>query len=267
MKRLLIAGFGDLGQRLAASLSDAAWQVHALRRSEGPASGSVIFHRADLTRPDSLADLPTDLDAIVYQATPSERSPAAYRAIYVDGMQNLLAQTSASQLIMVSSTAVYGQDDGQWVDEDSDTEPAAFNGRILLQAEQIALSAGGQVVRFSGIYGPGRDALIRRVRAGQARCSQQVAQWTNRIHADDAAAVLAHILARPELGPVICASDDRPSPRCEVIDWLAEQMGCPRPRREDQDGAGKRVRNALLRGSGFEFTYPDYRSGYQGLLK
>ncbi|MEE4330475.1 MAG: SDR family oxidoreductase [Wenzhouxiangella sp.] len=267
MKQLLIAGFGDLGQRLSARLTAASnWQVHALRRSSGPGTGDPIYHRADLTRPETLSDLPARFDAIVYQATPSERSPEAYRSIYIEGLGNLLARTATDQLLMVSSTAVYGQDEGEWVDESSITTPRAFNGEILFEAERLALAAGGRVVRFSGIYGPGRDALIRRLQSGQARCSEAPVQWTNRIHADDAAATLAHLLERPALGPVVCASDDRPSPRCEVLDWLADRLGCPPPLRENGSGAGKRVSNALLRASGFEFTYPDYRTGYQGLL-
>lgn len=269
MKDLLIAGFGDLGLRLSARLAaDSSWRIHALRRSAAHPAGALINHRADLTQPESLRDLPPRFDAIVYQATPSERSPSAYRAIYLDGLRNLLAATATDQLMMVSSTAVYGQDEGQWVDESSVTEPEAFNGEILLEAERLALESGGRVVRFSGIYGPDRDALIRRLKAGQARCREAPAQWTNRIHSDDAAGVLAHLLDQPDLGPVICASDDRPSPRCEVLDWLAERIGCPPPSRasEPDSGAGKRVGNALLRASGYDFIYPDYRSGYQGLL-
>jgi len=269
VKQLLIAGFGDLGQRLAVRMeAGSGWQVHALRRSEADSKASVIQHRADLTQSGSLLGLPQCFDAIVYQATPSERSPTAYRSIYVDGLRNLLAATATDQLIMVSSTAVYGQDDGQWVDESSATEPTKFNGQILLEAERLALASSGRVARFSGIYGPGRTALIGRVQAGQARCSETAVQWTNRIHADDAAGVLAHLLEQPALGPVICASDDRPSPRCEVLDWLADEMNCAPPPREtsSDSGDGKRVRNALLRASGYDFIYPDYQSGYQGLL-
>jgi len=265
VKRLLIAGFGDLGQRLAGRLRADDWEVHALRRS--PADrGGVVWHQADLTRSDTLNDLPAHFDAVIHQATPNERTPEAYQAIYVEGLAHLIARVTTDQLILVSSTAVYAQDQGEWVDESSPTEPTRFNGRILLEAERLALEAGGRVVRFSGIYGPGREMLIRRVKGGQARCSEQPPQWTNRIHADDAAAVLAHLLNHPDLGPIVCASDDRPSPRCEVLDWLAECLDCPRPLRENGGGSGKRVSNACLRTSGFEFTYPDYRTGYQGLL-
>lgn len=268
MTSLLIAGYGDLGGRLSRRLEGTSWQLHALSRSAAGSSDRLVRYQADLTQPASLAALPPAFDAIIYLATPSEWTPDAYRAIYVDGLRNLLAATRPAQLIMVSSTAVYGQDDGQWVDESSETSPSRFNGQVLLEAERLALDAGGRVVRFTGIYGPGRTALIRRLKAGEARCSEQPVQWTNRIHAEDAAAVLAHLLEHPDLGPVVCASDDRPSPRCEVLDWLAEVIGCSPALRDNTGsaGAGKRVSNALLRTSGYDFIYPDYRSGYQGLL-
>jgi nucleoside-diphosphate-sugar epimerase len=268
VKSLLIAGFGDLGHRLSARLAGTDWWVHGLSRGSAPSTDALRRIQGDLTRPASLRELPRHVDAIIFLATPAERSEAAYRAIYIDGLRNLLAVSRAEQLIMVSSTAVYGQDQGQWVDESSPTQPTRFNGEVLLDAERLALEAGGRTVRFSGIYGPGRTSLIRRLQAGQARCADRPVQWTNRIHADDAAGVLAHLLDHPALGPIVCASDDRPSPRCEVLDWLADAMGCSPPVRENTatTGAGKRVSNALLRSSGYDFIFPDYRSGYQGLL-
>ncbi|AKS40681.1 SDR family oxidoreductase [Wenzhouxiangella marina] len=269
MKRLLIAGCGDLGQRLADRLDPDLWEVTGLRRDPSRLPSRIRPLAADLTRPATLAGLASDYDAIVYQATPPERRPEAYRAIYVEGLRHLLAASRFRDLIMVSSTAVYGQDDGAWVDEESATEPAGFNGRILLEAEALAREAGGRVLRCSGIYGPGRTWLLRQLAGGQARCRERPPEWTNRIHADDVAGVLAHLLERPDLGPVLCASDDRPSPRCEVLDWLAAELGLAAPRR-DPDGAGaagKRIRNQRLRDSGYDFIHPDYRSGYRELIE
>ncbi len=270
MKRLLIAGCGDLGQRLAARLAPDQWQVTGLRRSPETLPAGILPLAADLTRPDTLQALPESVDALIYQATPAERTPAAYRAIYIEGLANLLARTRADRLIVVSSTAVYGQDDGQWVDEDSPAEPTAFNGHVLLEAEDLARNAGGQVVRFSGIYGPGRDFLLRQLKSGRASCRPAPPQWTNRIHADDAAAVLSHLLQRPAESDLYCASDLHPTPRCEVLDWLADAMGCPRASRRHDDpaaGDGKRVSCRRLLATGFAFTYPDYRAGYSELTE
>lgn len=268
MKTLLIAGCGDLGKRLAGRLDATEWHITGLRRDIRHLPEGMQAVAGDLTRPETLAKLDRHYDAVVYQATPNAREPAAYREIYVAGLARLLSRVSTDRLILVSSTAVYGQDDGSQVDEDSPTEPQAFNGRILLEAEQLAIAAGGLVVRFSGIYGPGRDFLLRQLRSGQAVCRDHPPQWTNRVHIDDCAAVLAHLLKLDRPESIYCASDPTPSRRCEVLDWLADQLGVARPARTDtrDSGAGKRVLNHRLVESGFDFTYPDFRAGYPGVI-
>ncbi len=267
MKSLLIAGCGDLGIRLGGRLKESDWRVHGLRRQARQLPDFISAIGAYLLAPGTLAQVPEHWDAIIYQATPGERTPEAYRAAYLDGLGNLLQRVRARRLIFVSSTAVYGQDEGEWVDENSPTEPQGFSGRTLLEAEALAAEHDGLVVRFSGIYGPGREYLIRSLRTGQARCRLKPPQWTNRIHADDCAAVLQHLLTLPEPEAVYCASDSRPAPRCEVLGWLAEQLGLPGPLPDTQSpGQGKRIDNRRLTSSGFEFQYPDYKTGYRTLL-
>lgn len=267
-RRLLIAGFGDLGRRLV-SIATHDWQCHALRRGIEPTDGSFTSVRADLNRPETLETVRGHWGAVVYTATPTARSPQAYRASYVHGLENLLQVVSIERLVFVSSTAVLGQDRGEWVDEHSPTEPERFNGRILLEAEQVARQAGGIVVRFSGIYGPGRTRLIERVRNGPLKCRREPPIWTNRIHADDCARVLAHLLALPAPENLYLASDRLPATRWEVYEWLAEQLSAPPPIAVDDpvSGQGKRVRNDRLLASGFEFRYPNFREGYLPLIE
>jgi nucleoside-diphosphate-sugar epimerase len=274
MKRLLIAGCGDLGIRLARRLNTEEWSVHGLRRNTQALPASIHPVRADLLDPSSLKGVAEHWDAVVYQATPDERTPEAYRNAYVRGLDNLSSQCTTNRLVFVSSTAVFGQARGEWVDERSSTQPDAFSGQTLLEAEAVATRASGVTVRFSGIYGPGRDFLIRSLRSGRAQCRAVPPQWTNRIHSEDCAGVLAHLLELENPADVYCASDSRPAPRCEVLDWLARQLDLPRPVREvldcDENGEeidqGKRVCNHRLLESGFEFQYPDYITGYRELL-
>jgi len=268
MKRLLIAGCGDLGVRLSGLLDRAQWTVTALRRDPSRLPVGLPALAADLTDPGTLTRLPRLFDAVVFQPTPAARTAQAYRSIYLNGLIELLKQVATPRLLFVSSTAVYGQEDGSWVDEDSPTEPSKFNGQVLLEAEHEALGRVGTVVRFSGLYGPGRDYLLNQVRNGTARCREQPRQWTNRIHIDDAARVLAHVLNAKEGRSIWCASDPSPTPRCEVLDWLADRIGVKRPGRQlDHQGAqGKRVSCQRLLDSGFEFLYPDFRTGYQTLI-
>ncbi|HSH27257.1 MAG TPA: SDR family oxidoreductase, partial [Wenzhouxiangella sp.] len=262
MKRLLIAGCGDLGMRLADRLAGGDWQVHGLRRRVEALPETIIPIRADLSDASSLTAAAGNWDAIVYQATPDAHDEAGYRAAYLEGLERLLTRAAPRRLIFVSSTAVFGQDQGEWIDERSETEPRRFNGRVLLEAEALAVRSAPEsiVVRFSGIYGPGRDYLIRKVAAGQASCRERPPQWTNRIHSDDCAGVLEHLLALDAPDPLYCATDSYPAMRCEVLDWLASKLGAETPvRAPSAGGQGKRVANARLLGSGYRFIHPDYR--------
>jgi len=274
MKRLLIAGCGDVGIRLGRRLDPQQWLVHGLRRNPQALPANVQPVRADLLDPGSLKEVAEHWDAVVYQATPDERTPEAYRNAYVRGLENLSRHCATKRLVFVSSTGVFGQSQGEWVDERSATQPDAFSGQILLEAEALVSQLGGLTVRFSGIYGPGRDFLIRSLQSGRAECRASPPQWTNRIHSEDCAGVLAHVLELNNPATVYCASDSRPAPRCDVLDWLAGQLDIPRPVRVAPDhdsrdadaNQGKRVCNRQLLDSGFTFQYPDYITGYRELL-
>jgi nucleoside-diphosphate-sugar epimerase len=232
---------------------------------------------ADLTRPATLKGrLPEALDLLYYIATPGAYDDEAYRLAYVEGLKNLISALDQAgerpRLVFVSSTAVYGQTAGEWVDEDSPTEPAGFSGRRMLEAEAAALNAPltSSVIRFGGIYGPGRTRMLHRVREG-APCVDQPPRYTNRIHEADCIGVLDHVgtLATPQ--PRYLAVDNEPCPQCTLMDWLADQLGLPRPSRSSAEGAparagNKRCDNSRLRSSGYEFLYPSFRDGYAGML-
>lgn len=269
MARILIAGAGRLGSLLGILLAGDGHRVYGLRRNADRLPESITPLPADLTAPDSLTGLPA-VDRVVFAAAAGESTEQAYRRIYLDGLGNLIRavaeESRPPRLVFVSSTAVYGVDDGSPVDEDTSCRPGGFRGRVLLEAESLALSAPGPatVIRLAGLYGPGPGALVDRVRRGTP-CS--TGRCTNRIHVADAAGALAH-LVRPEAGPgVYVGADDAPALQCEVMDWLAERIGARRPPREDQaGGCGKRCLNRRLRESGYRFRYPDYRAGYEAIL-
>jgi nucleoside-diphosphate-sugar epimerase len=267
--RVLVAGYGYVGTELARRLVAAGDDVWGLRRSPGELPPDVRPVVADVTAPATLASLPRHLDALVYAVSPAARDDGAYRSAHVDGLRNVVAATGGgSRLLFVSSTAVYGQTDGSEVDEDSPTEPDRSTAGILLEAETVARDAGGTVLRLSGIYGPGRTRLIDEVRAGTATYPPE-ATYTNRIHRDDAAAALAHLLHLDTPAPVYVGVDDDPAPRREVLRWLADRLGAPPPR-EARDrrtrGGNKRCRNARLRATGWAPTYPSFRDGYGAML-
>jgi len=247
--------------------------VYGLRRDPTALPPGVAPVAADLTDRGSLEGVPADADAVVYAASADARDESAYRAAYVDGLHHLLWSLEERggrphRLLYSSSTGVYGQDDGEWVDERSPTEPRRFNGEILLQAERLTREAGGVVVRFSGIYGPGRDALIRKLREGGVGCRREPPVWTNRIHAEDCAAALAHLVGMTAPEAVYVASDRCPAPRWDVLEWLAGRLGVDGPEEiDDQRGQGKRVRAERLFAGGVALQYPDYRAGYSEMLE
>ncbi len=276
-ERVLIAGCGDLGVALGTQLAKAGHAVWGLRRSPQPLPAPLRTITADLTDPATLTALPPALDLIYYTATPGRFADDAYRLTYVEGLRNLLGALAGQgqrprRLILVSSTTVYGQTDGSWVDENSPTEPQGFSGRRMLEAETLALTSAiaTAIVRFGGIYGPGRNRMLRKVRAGEP-CVADPPQYTNRIHRDDCVNILAH-LANPAVAPgIYLGVDDKPCTQCELMDWLAARMGLPAPQRIGGSpgglrGSNKRCRNDKLKASGYRLLYPSYREGYNAML-
>ncbi len=272
-EQVLIVGCGDIGQRLAQCLPQDTYEVTGLRRNPPEDLPFLRYQACDVTNAEELAEvLLQNFAVIIISMTPSERSDAGYERAYVQSCRNLVEGLNAQALkprlvIFVSSTAVYGQMDGSWVDENSPTEPVGFSGARLLEAEAIIKNSGytNTIVRFSGIYGPNRNRLIEQVKQKRASASPH---FTNRIHADDCARSLAHLIERNRVGErlesVYLATDSASAPMLEVVTWLAEQMGVKEYLSETatNDRGNKRCSNQRLLDSGFVFRYPSYRDGY-----
>lgn len=273
-QNILIAGCGDIGITLARKLIQQGHRVHGLRRNINQLPTAIHGISADLNDPSQLRSLPA-IDILVYCVSAQSRDEGGYRRAYVEGMRNLmfaLQNQSLKRVFFVSSSAVYAQDDDGWVDETSPTEPTRFNGRILLQAEQQVLKhhVPGTVIRFSGIYGPGRSHLLGQVFHGKGYANEPL-QYSNRIHRDDCAGVLAHLINKQGRGEpledIYLASDGHPCTLHEVSHWLAAQMG---RRLTDlappREGGSKRCSNQRLLDSGYRFLYPGFRDGYMDLI-
>ena len=267
---VLVAGAGDVGTRLAWRLAVEGRRVFALRRGEMPAGDGIAWLRGDLTRPETLAGLPK-IDALVFAPAPDAREEAAYRAVFVDGLRHVIEALPdmPKRTVFVSSSAVYGEHGGDWIDEDTPPSPPGFNGRVLIEAEAWLASrpVGGISLRLAGLYGPGRTQLFDRLREGKAAVPRGRQVYANRIHVDDAAAAIACLLdvAAPER--VYIGVDDTPLPIDELYDHLARLIGAPPP----PDGpalagvGNKRLSNARLRATGFRCAWPDARDGYAAL--
>ncbi|MBE1160542.1 NAD-dependent epimerase/dehydratase family protein [Dyella acidiphila] len=274
-ERLLLAGCGDLGLRVAPLLVAAGHEVFALRRSPPAAQRDGIrWLQGDLTRPESLAQLPGGVTQLVYLPTPAGREEQAYRAIFLDGLRHVLQALQASLLqrvLFVSSSAVYGEHGDAWVDEDTPPAPPGFNGRVLLEAEHwlAAQPVRSVVLRLAGLYGPDRMQLVERIRAGNACAPRQPLHWANRMHVDDAAAAIVHLLALADPRDAYIGADDTPLPLHELYRSVAALIGAPVPPEGPAPAAvgSKRLSNARLRDSGFSLRWPDSRAGYAALLR
>ncbi|MGO1344780.1 NAD(P)H-binding protein [Chromohalobacter japonicus] len=279
-KTTLIIGCGDIGIQLGKRLIDAGQRVIGVRRQVAPLAETGIEALAlDVTDPATLARLP-DADTVVYILSAARFDENAYAEAYPKGIKAVLGELEAratppKRVFFVSSTSVYAQQAGEVVDEASETAPTGFSGLLMREAEQALLDhpLPGTVVRFSGIYGPGRDRLIRQVKEGRVAAANPP-MYSNRIHRDDCAGVLVHLIALAlddqPLESLYLASDCEPTPLHEVMTWMAgklkveltETIQSPLRRR-----ASKRCDNTRLRDSGYRFQYPTFREGYADVLK
>ena len=265
---VLLVGCGDLGGDVGVRLAARGHSVLALRRRADLVPPPLQGLSVDLTR--DRPDLPSlDLAYLVVALTARPRTEENYRATYVEGMARALdALAAAGQMprraVIVSSTGVFGDLDPTVVADESTTpHPADGPARMLLEAEEVFRDRvpGGTVLRLTGLYGHGSTRLIDQVRAGTVTDPNR---WTNRIHRDDAAAAVVHLLtkdAAPE--SLYVGTDDEPALLGDVAAHLAERLGAPVPPATDPElGHGKRFSNARLRATGWSPRFPTYREGY-----
>jgi nucleoside-diphosphate-sugar epimerase len=276
----LIVGCGYLGQRVAALWRQAGHAVHALTRSDARAD-EFRRHgwqpvRGDLTQPASLPTF-TNIDTLVLAVGLDRRAGHTQREVYVDGLAHLIAAcpTPPRRVVSVSSTSVYGQDGGEWIDEDSATEPQAENGQVCLAAERLLRDhwPHAQIVRSAGIYGPGRlIARVEQLRAG-APLSGRPDAWLNLVHVDDLATSVLAVAERAAVGTTWLAVDNRPITRREFYLALTRLVGAPEPRFSETDlhaagGLNKRCSNRRLREQlGWTLRYPTIDEGLPPLLE
>jgi len=273
-QRTAIVGCGYVGTAVGEALVRAGGEVHGTttspsRTAELEAKG-IVPHVLEVADAAALHGLLAECEAVLLSVG-AGREGADYRSVYLAAASHLVAaleRTTVSRVVYTSSTRVYAQDDGRWVDEDSPTQPADENGRTLLEAERVLLDAGRvgagvppvfvTVLRLGGIYGPGRDPAARiRQFAGQERRDGDAC--VNMIHLDDIVAAIVRLLPMPH-GGVLNLCDDGPAPRREYYDRIIAAAGLPPIRWISPAGSpplGKRVGNALIKQTlGLQLQHP-----------
>ncbi|MCC5902126.1 MAG: SDR family oxidoreductase [Halomonas sp.] len=279
---VLIIGCGDIGITLGRELLSEGHRVIGMRRQADALQGSGIepltLDLNDLEGASASA-LP-QADYVVYTVSADRFEESAYQSAYPEGMKRVLGvleqhKTPPRRIFFISSTSVYGQQEGEVVNEASPTESTSFSGNLMCEAEQALLnhSLPGTVVRFSGIYGPGRDRLIHQAAEGRIAAVTPVI-YSNRIHRDDCTGILAHLIRYQESGNPLAelylGSDCEPVTMHNVMAWLAKQlkvestetMQSPLRRR-----TSKRCDNQRILSTGYQFRFPSYREGYAQVLK
>jgi nucleoside-diphosphate-sugar epimerase len=271
---VLIAGCGDLGTEAGLRFAAAGHRVVGWRRSPEKLPAQLEGAAVDLAGP--LPAVPADTDIVVMATAAAARTETAYRTAYVDALANLLDALERDgvqprRFLFVSSTAVYGENDGGEVDERTPARPTSATGAILHEAEELlhARLPSAVVLRLGGIYGPGRTRLIDQVRGGTAVIPDPP-RLTNRIHRDDAAAAIVHLTTAAEAPePLYLGVDSEPAELGEVLRFLAAELGVPEPPTGPlaaSRGGDKRCSSRRLTDTGFTFRYPSFREGYRAVL-
>jgi nucleoside-diphosphate-sugar epimerase len=283
--RTVIVGCGYVGLELGRQLRDRGHDVVGVRRSDAGldavADAGLDPLRADVTEPETISRLPP-ADWVVFAASSGGRGADAARRVFVEGLEHTVEAFSnheepPSRLVYTSSTGVYGDHDGDWVDEETPLEPTTEKTRVLAEAEEVALSAPfpATVARFAGLYGPGRYRLERYLTGPVTE------GYLNMVHRDDAAGAVRFAL-EDGVDDVLLVVDDEPVSKWEFADWLAGECGVDAPPKRTKaerlaaDGlsdaarrrilTSKRCSNRRLHEHGYEFSYPTFREGYRDAI-
>lgn len=278
--RVFVAGAGYVGLELARQLAEAGHTVWAARRSVPALPSGVTPWPCDLTDPALV--VPEGVTHVAFAASPDASDPASYERTYVTALERTLASFDRAgarleRVVLVSSTSVFAAEDDAIVDESSPTRTDGTAAHIVRGESIVRSREGGIVLRLAGIYGPERNRMVRMVRDGTARLARS-GPIGNRIHRDDCAGAVAHLLALPSPSDLYVGVDHAPVELAEVYRWIAAQLGLPPPPESDEldargkeslargGSARKRCSNRRLLESGYVFRYPTYREGYAALL-
>lgn len=271
--RILQIGCGGLGSLIAQATLAQGHALTIVRRSrQAVPQGTQVLY-ADVVADEGLSALNgLEADILLYCLAPVEGQ--SYQQTYVEGLRHVLAHVSKTHLkhvFFISSTGIYGEQQGEWIDDETPAKPADAEGEVMLEAERLldGLSCGHTALRVSGIYGPQRLYLLRLLQ-NQARWPTKT-HWTNRIHEQDIAAAVVHLyqyVAEAKPLPTHCIlTDGVPAAQHEVLQWLAGQQQLPAPETPPLlPQSGKRIRNRFLQQTGFTLQFADYRAGYASIL-
>lgn len=287
--KILTLGCGYVGATLGTKLQMLGHEITGVVRT--PESAKALqasgfkVRIADCSIPkEAVTACEGEFDVVVF-AISSKGSD--YQCTYVQGMQNVLSAFSKGEKLprlffYTSSTSVYTQTDGEWVDENSPCQPLHENGKFLLQTEQLLSQAAKNrfstyILRLSGIYGPGRHAMVDKLRAGIEALPGDGLHWINQIHRDDVVSAIIHLISKFEgqnskfESRILNISDHEPIVQHDYVAWLCERLNRPVPsynpkqkvvsRRGHSFQPNRRISTRALCKTGWTPIYPSFREG------
>lgn len=279
VNHLLCFGFGFSARTFAARLDRRVWKISATSRDAAGIAGIEAQGFHGLLFDNTLRIAP-DVTHLLISAPPGEKGDPVLQ-LFGEQLRRLSKQLK--WVGYLSTTGVYGDRGGDWVDEDSPLEPTTARGERRLEAERSWLRLHSDfglpvhLFRLAGIYGPGRNTLLN-VRDGSAKCIIKPGQIFSRIHVEDIAGVLAASIAKPNPGRAYNVCDDEPCPPQEVVAYAADLLGLPVPPEIPFEDAAlspmaksfyadsKRVSNKRIKTElGYRLIYPNYRNGLRAL--
>jgi nucleoside-diphosphate-sugar epimerase len=276
MAALLVVGCGYLGSAFARRRLEAGDRVLALARHPERLPDALVRIAGDVSHPGGFDGITEPVDRVVFCVGPDRKDETTYAQCFLRGLEHLQgwlhrSGNAAARVVFVSSTSVYAQSTGEWVDETSEARPTLPTAKVLLAAEtQLrAAHSNSVVLRLAGIYGPERKSLLASLLDGAPRIAR-ASGWINRMYVTDCARALEHLVALPSPAALYVGADDEPASQEAVSTWLAEHFELPPLQlgaAQAENRGSKRCSNARLKGSGFALEFPTFRHGYGHLAR
>lgn len=264
---ILFIGYGKTSKRIAKQLFAQGHQITAISTTKKV--DTEVHHLQQDVHILDLKDV-HDVDIVYVLLSPQESTVEGYKKTYVDTVAPIveaLQSHPVKRLFIVSSTRVYGVNEGQEVNDLTMPQPNYEQGELLQKMEQLYQSAYTQqtvVIRPSGIYG---DSAARMVTLASKTTNYSKCHWSNRIHVDDLANFLAFLAEKDVVEKSYIVSNSRPYPLHEVIQWFQKQLHLPLLKYEPLTVSGKKIYATALQASGFQLVHQDFFQDYEDLLK
>ncbi|MFT4020944.1 MAG: NAD-dependent epimerase/dehydratase family protein [Acinetobacter sp.] len=266
---ILFIGYGKTSQHVAKQLFAHGHHIYTISRSAK--TDAFAHHEIQDVHQLHLCHLP-NIDWVYVLLSPDTSTVAAYQDTFVDAVRPIISalqQHNLKRVVVVSSTRVYGESEGQWIDDDTVITPVDEQGMCLRQMEQLWLQAYPEqvtIIRPSGIYG---RSVQRMKRLAETTTSYNSIHWSNRIHLDDLVGFLVFLttLKPQKIATAYIVSNSQPVALHQVLQWFQQQLHLPSLILQSERYTGKRIFAKRLQDSGFQLQHPDCFQDYLQLLQ